>query len=72
VIGDAGVVVTEGDAGALRGAIERVLGDASLRRELAERGRQRVLNCYTHARIAEQTVAAYRAAVSSGPGATIV
>jgi glycosyltransferase involved in cell wall biosynthesis len=72
VIGDAGVVVPEGDPNSLRVGIERVLGDASLRRELAQRGRRRVLDCFTHARIAEQTVAAYRAAVSSGPGATIV
>jgi glycosyltransferase involved in cell wall biosynthesis len=72
VIGDAGLAVPENDPSALRGAIERLLEDAQLRRELAQRGRQRVLECYTHARIAEQTVAAYRAAVSSGPGATIV
>jgi glycosyltransferase involved in cell wall biosynthesis len=71
VIGDAGLVVPEGDPTALRSAIERVLGNSELRRELAQRGRQRVLECYTHARIAEQTVAAYQAAVSSGPGVTI-
>ncbi len=62
VLGDAGVVVPEGKADALQRAIERVLGNAELRCELARRGRARVLECYTHARIAEQTVAAYRAA----------
>jgi glycosyltransferase involved in cell wall biosynthesis len=62
VLGGAGVVVAEGDADALRDAIAHVLEDADLRCELARRGRQRVLDCYTHARIAEQTVAAYRAA----------
>jgi glycosyltransferase involved in cell wall biosynthesis len=64
VVGDAGLIVPEGDPVALRAAIERVLVDAQLRRELALRGRQRVLECFTHARIGEQTVAAYQAALS--------
>jgi glycosyltransferase involved in cell wall biosynthesis len=72
VIGEAGLVVPEADPRALRRAIERLLGDANLRCELAQRGRRRVLDCYTHARIAEQTVAAYQAAVSSRPPATIL
>ena len=63
VIGDAGLVVPEGDHVALRDAIARLLADANLRRALAERGRQRVLECYTHARIAEQTLTTYRAAI---------
>lgn len=63
VVGDAGVVVQEGEPHALRDAIAHLLADQGLRRELAMRGRQRVLNCYTHTRIAEQTVAAYRAAI---------
>jgi glycosyltransferase involved in cell wall biosynthesis len=62
VLDDAGLIVPEGDAAALRHAIERVLADEALRRDMAVRGRQRVLDCYTHGRIAEQTVAAYRAA----------
>jgi glycosyltransferase involved in cell wall biosynthesis len=63
VIGDAGLVAHEGDPHALRDAIARTLEDSALRRELAQRGRQRVLKCYTQARIAQQTVAAYRAAI---------
>ena len=63
VVGNAGVIVPEGEALALREAISRILSDADLRRELAQRGRQRVLDCYTHARIAEQTVSAYRASI---------
>ena len=62
VMGGAGLIVPEGDPVALRAAIRRVLGDAALHRDLAVRGRQRVLECYTHARIAEQTVTAYRTA----------
>jgi glycosyltransferase involved in cell wall biosynthesis len=68
VVGNAGLVVPEGDPSALRAAIERLLGDSALRADLARRGRARVLDCYTHGRIAEQTVAAYRSAL----GATIV
>jgi len=63
VVGDAGLVVPEGDHVALRDAIARVLGDARLRRDMADRGRRRVLECYTHERIAEQTLATYRAAM---------
>jgi glycosyltransferase involved in cell wall biosynthesis len=68
VIGDAGLVVPEGSPSALRDAIARVLNDTELREELARRGRARVLKCFTHRRIAEQTVAAYHSAL----GATIV
>jgi glycosyltransferase involved in cell wall biosynthesis len=75
VVGDAGLVVPEGDATALRDAIARVLGDRELREELGRRGRARVLDSYTNQRIAEQTVEAYRSALSTAaapPGATIV
>jgi glycosyltransferase involved in cell wall biosynthesis len=75
VVGDAGLVVPEGDATALRDAIARVLGDRTLRDELGRRGRARVLACYTNQRIAEQTVVAYRSALGAAtapPGATIV
>jgi glycosyltransferase involved in cell wall biosynthesis len=65
VVGDAGIIVPESDAGALRNALARVLGDCGLRADLGRRGRARVLACYTHARIAEQTLAAYRAALTT-------
>jgi glycosyltransferase involved in cell wall biosynthesis len=63
VIGDGGLVVPEGDPVALCGAIARLLADSDLRQDLARRGRARALACYTHQRIAEQTVAAYRSAL---------
>ncbi len=75
VIGDAGLLVPEGDATALREAIARLLADRQLRAELGRRGRQRVLGCYTNQRIAEQTVDAYQLALGAAPestGATIV
>src|SRR5262249_48519658 len=67
VIGDAGLVVPEADPRALQEAIARLLGDHQLRQEMARRGRARVLACYTNARIADQTLAAYRAALEVRP-----
>jgi glycosyltransferase involved in cell wall biosynthesis len=67
VLGDAGLVVPEDDAAALRDAIARLLADRQLRTELGRRGRARVLTCYTNERIAEQTVSAYHAALSGRP-----
>jgi glycosyltransferase involved in cell wall biosynthesis len=74
VLGDAGLVVPEGDPLALREAIARLLGDPALRAALGQRGRARVLGCYTNSRIAEQTAQVYRAALGQGRrrgGATI-
>jgi glycosyltransferase involved in cell wall biosynthesis len=65
VIGTAGLVVPEGDPLALRAAIARLLDDPTLRADLARRGRARALECYTHQRIAEQTVGVYQAALSA-------
>ena len=52
----------------------RLFADRPLREQLARRGRERVLRCYTHEHIAEQTVDAYRAALAAArtsTGATI-
>jgi glycosyltransferase involved in cell wall biosynthesis len=59
VLGDAGLVVAEADATALRAALVRLHEDAALRQELADRGRARVLERFTHARVAEQTYRVY-------------
>lgn len=60
VIGDAGVIVPEGDPAALADALRRLMDAPDRRRELAERGRARVLARYTQAQIAAQTVDVYR------------
>jgi glycosyltransferase involved in cell wall biosynthesis len=60
VVGDAGLVVPEGDVPAITRALECLANDAELRASLARRGRERVLERYTHRQIAEQTVATYR------------
>jgi glycosyltransferase involved in cell wall biosynthesis len=63
VIGDAGLVVPEGDAAALAAALERLAGDPALQAQLRARGRQRVQERFTHRRIAADTVQAYRRAL---------
>lgn len=56
VIGTAGRVVPEGDAPALRQALSELCKNPAERKALAQAGRQRVLNTYTHAQIARQTL----------------
>jgi glycosyltransferase involved in cell wall biosynthesis len=56
VIGDAGLVVPEGDAMALRAALLRLAGSPDLRRRLGTAGRRRVLERYTHEAIARRLV----------------
>jgi glycosyltransferase involved in cell wall biosynthesis len=60
VIGDAGLIFPEGDVEALRSCLVRLMAEVPLQRELAERGRARVLAHYTQARVAEATRAVYR------------
>ena len=64
VVGDAGLVVPEGDAAALRAAIARLMADPGLRESLGTRGRARARGHYTQQRIAEQTAAVYREMMS--------
>jgi glycosyltransferase involved in cell wall biosynthesis len=59
VIGDAGLVVPEGDADSLRGALARLQADSALRSHLAQQGRARALADFTHARIAAATTTVY-------------
>lgn len=41
VVGDAGILIDPADAGAITEAITRLLGSGDLRRELADRSRER-------------------------------
>jgi glycosyltransferase involved in cell wall biosynthesis len=59
VIGDAGLIFPEGDAAALRDHLRALRNDSSLRRDLAQRGRQRVLDRFTQEQIARRTYAVY-------------
>lgn len=60
VIGDAGLVFAEDDADALRAHLQRLLDDPARRRALGDAGRDRVLERFTMAQVAAQTVAVYR------------
>lgn len=60
VLGDAGVIVPEGDAAALARAVEGLLADPGRRRELSRLGRARVLEHYTWRRFAEIVHAGYQ------------
>jgi glycosyltransferase involved in cell wall biosynthesis len=59
VIGDAGLTFAEGNPADLRAQLERLLGDTDLRLDLAQKGRQRVLDQFTQSQIAARTVEIY-------------
>lgn len=60
VIGDAGVVFPENDETALKEALAQLITDTDLRQNLIKLGRQRVLDNFTQAQVAAQTVEVYR------------
>jgi glycosyltransferase involved in cell wall biosynthesis len=59
VIGDAGLIFPEGSAAALHDHLRMLRNNQSLRRDLAQRGRQRVLDHFTQEQIARQTYEVY-------------
>jgi glycosyltransferase involved in cell wall biosynthesis len=67
VIGEAGLVVPEGNPKALGEALMQLRCDPALRQELGRRGRERVLAQFTHASVAARTVEVYREVVASSP-----
>jgi glycosyltransferase involved in cell wall biosynthesis len=60
VIDDAGLVFPEGNARELASCVKRLLDDPNYYAELAQRGRQRVLDNYTQEHIARQTFEVYQ------------
>ena len=62
VVGDAGVVVPEGDPTALRRALADLLADPARRAALGAAGVERARRLFTHESIAARTVEAYAAA----------
>jgi glycosyltransferase involved in cell wall biosynthesis len=60
VIGDAGLVFKEGNARDLSDCIRKLMDDPVLYQDLAQRGRQRVLDNYTQKRIAQKTYEIYQ------------
>jgi glycosyltransferase involved in cell wall biosynthesis len=67
VDGETGLVVPPRDVGALRKALERLLGDRELRRRLGAAGRERVEKHFSWERFASETIRAYEDALSSKP-----
>ncbi|MAU13392.1 MAG: glycosyl transferase family 1 [Anaerolineaceae bacterium] len=65
VLGDAGLIVPEGNAEAITGALQRLHDEAGLRQALADKGRERVLQHFTHASVAQATVDVYRSLLPS-------
>lgn len=66
VVGEAGLVFPEGDVGALRERLSRLLADPALRQELGRRGRERVLAHYTQRQVARAYVEVYREMAAQG------
>jgi len=66
VIGNAGLVVPEGDVTALAGHLRTLMQSAEVRLTWGMRGRERVLAHFTQAAVAAQTVAAYRRMMTGG------
>jgi glycosyltransferase involved in cell wall biosynthesis len=67
VVGDGGVSVPEGDVGCLAEALTGLLGDADARRRRGNAGRQRVLERFTQAAVAEATAVFYRSLPTGTP-----
>ena len=65
VIGDAGLILPEGDVEALAAALRDLRDQPALRAELIEKGRARFLAHFTHERIAEATEGVYRELLNS-------
>jgi len=61
VIGDAGMVVPEGDVALLRSVLLKLFHQPVLCRDLAQRGRERVLQHYTQAALAAKYYDVYQA-----------
>lgn len=57
--GETGIVVEPGSADELAGAVQSLLSDSSRADQIAETGRQRVLDRYTWERVADALVATY-------------
>jgi len=64
VIGSAGLIFAEDDANALRAGLQRLLDQPETRQQLGKLGRQRILEQFTMASIAQRTVATYQAALA--------
>jgi glycosyltransferase involved in cell wall biosynthesis len=70
VIGDGGVIVPEGDPAHLARALSALAADGARRRQLGRAGRERVLEHFTMARVAGDTLDVYRHLLGLDPAAS--
>ena len=63
VDGETGLLVPPGDAGALRAALERLLGDADLRRRMGAAARKRIRARFAWEAVTGATIALYERAL---------
>ncbi|MBK9122380.1 MAG: glycosyltransferase family 4 protein [Chloroflexi bacterium] len=68
VVRDGGIIVPEGTASVLRDAIQSLIDQPEHRRELAEKGRMRVVEQFTQQTVASETVLAYRVLCGDATG----
>lgn len=68
VDGETGIQVPPGDVGALRAAIERLLGDRELRRRLGEAGRRRAAEHFSWDAVTRRTLDVYARYAGKEPG----
>jgi glycosyltransferase involved in cell wall biosynthesis len=66
VDGETGLLVPPGDVGALRAALERLLGDADLRRRMGEAARERIRARFAWDAVTKATIALYERALETG------
>jgi glycosyltransferase involved in cell wall biosynthesis len=66
VDGESGILVPSGDVGALREALDRLVGDAGLRRRLGAAARERVRGLLSWERVTDATLRAYEDASTVG------
>ena len=64
---ETGLLVSPGDVGELRSALQRLLGDAELRRRFGEAGRARIAKHFTWQRFGDETLRAYEDALKEPP-----
>ena len=72
VIGNAGLVIPEGDAASLAAGLRRMLADEALRSRLAGMGRKRALQNFSWERVAEKTHELFSQVLKNKPDETSV